>query len=130
MQTDLTQLRPGNIIVVYPRENQEGILSILEIQQSSVLCKMLIPRKGYLFRIQFDEINPLKLNKGWLAKASFIQDPQDPDNWFYTNKSDQYQFTTSSGSFNQALQKRIIYVHELQNVFFQLTGKELTITIS
>ncbi|WP_069661134.1 hypothetical protein [Arcticibacter eurypsychrophilus] len=130
MPTDLTQLRPGNIIVVYPRENQQGILSILEIQKSSVLCRMLVPREGYLFRIQFHEINSLKLDKEWLEKASFVQDPQDSGNWFYTNKRDQYQFTISSGSFNQALKNRINYMHELQNVYFELTGTELTITIS
>lgn len=129
MQIDLTQLRPGNIIVVYPRENQKGILFILEIQKSSILCEMLVPRKGYLFRIQFPEVHAQILNEEWLKRASFIQDPVTTANWFCKNKKTLFQFASSCGTFSEASKRQINYVHELQNEYFELTREELTVTI-
>lgn len=122
---NINQFRPGNIIVVYPREGQEGLLAVSEIQSSSILCDMISPRKGYQFRIQPFEINAVKLTADWLKKASFYSSNESNRIWSLQGTALQFYFNGSTGYFAGSPDKKVSYVHELQNTFHQLTGKEI-----
>lgn len=127
---DIGQLREGNIIVVYPRENQEGILSIKEMHQESVICDMLSPRAGYQFRILLNEINPIRLSNDWLVKASFRQDPDEMSRWLGPDDSLPFHFGGRSGMLGQVEERKVEYLHELQNTYLELTGKKLHVSIN
>lgn len=127
---DIDQLREGNIIVVYPRENQEGILSIREMHQKSVICDMLSPRAGYQFRILLNEINPIRLSNDWLVKASFRQDPDEMDRWLGPDDLLPFRFLGRSGILGHVDERKVEYLHQLQNTYFELTGKKLHVSIN
>jgi hypothetical protein len=127
---DIGQLRAGNIIVVYPRENQEGILSVKELHRESVICDMLCPRTGYQFRIRFNEINPVKLSNEWLVKASFRRDPEDRNKWLGPDNQLHFHFSGKAGVFVDAKNQEVTYLHQLQNTYLDITGKELHITLN
>lgn len=127
---DIGQLREGNIIVVYPRENQEGILSIKEVHRGSVICDMLSPRAGYRFRIQFNEIHPIRLSNDWLVKASFRPDPDEINKWLGPDDKLPFRFSGHSGMPGHVEDREVEYLHQLQNIYLDLTGKPLHITIN
>jgi len=127
---DIGQLREGNIIVVYPRENQEGILSVREMQRESIICDMLSPRAGYQFRIRFNEINPVRLSNDWLVKASFKRDPKESDKWLGPDDHLAFHFSGQTGVFGNAENLEVAYLHQLQNTYLDLTGKDLHITLN
>lgn len=127
---DIGQLREGNIIIVYPRENQEGILSVREMQPGSIICDMLSPRAGYQFRIRFNEINPVPLSSDWLAKAAFRRDSEEQERWLSPDNELHFHFSGDAGVFGNAADREVTYLHELQNTYMELTGKELQITLN
>ncbi|WP_407430754.1 hypothetical protein [Arcticibacter sp.] len=127
---DIRQLREGNIIVVYPRANQQGILAIREVQRESMICDMLSPRKGYQFRIRFSEINPVRLSDEWLVKASFRLDPKESGKWLCPHDQLAFRFSGHAGVFGQAEDHQVEYLHQLQNTYLELTGKKLHITLN
>lgn len=127
---DIGQLREGNIIIVYPRENQEGILSVRELQRGSIICDMLSPRAGYQFRIRFNEINPIRLSNDWLVRASFIRNPKESNSWIGPDEQLPLYFSGQTGILGKAESREIIYLHQLQNTYRELTGKELQITLN
>jgi hypothetical protein len=128
----IKELRIGSLIEVNPRENQIGLLSIVEIQRETIIGEMISPKPGYLFRIKFDEINLIPLSQNWLLKFGFRKEA-DKDVWidnkgliqFYFNENGQKKF-----AFKESLvgDKNINTVHEFQNGFQFLTGEELVIT--
>lgn len=124
---DIGQLKTGNIIVVYPRANQEGILSVREMQQGSIICDMLSPRPGYQFRIRFNEVNPVPLSSEWLTKASFRKASPETGQWIAPDDDLPFLFTGDCGVFSNDLDRQVSYVHQLQNTYRELTGKELHI---
>lgn len=127
---DIGQLREGNIIIVYPRENQEGILCVREMQTESIICEMLSPRAGYQFRIRFNEINPVRLSTDWLLKASFKQDMEKRDRWLCPSNQMSFHFSGKAGAFGNAMDREIMYVHQLQNIYSDLTGKQLHVALN
>lgn len=127
---DIGQLREGNIIVVYPRENQEGLLCVKEMQTESVICEMLSPRAGYQFRIRFHEINPVKLSADWLLKASFKPDVEKRDRWLCPSDQMSFHFSGQAGVFGDDVEREVMYVHQLQNTYSDLTGKTLHVTLN
>lgn len=80
--------------------------------------------------------NPIKINSEWLQKfgGEKIDNPNgtsswvwiiDNQIWMYETWRDHDFFIKSMLNINN--QKNINYVHELQNLYYCLTGKELTI---
>lgn len=89
---------------------------------------------------------PIPLDEEWLVKFGFIESPSYGGNngywtkkWYYDflkkdidfNLASDFDYTIEEGRF--ALMKRpsvmptMYYVHELQNLYFSITGQELTI---
>lgn len=69
-----------------------------------------------------DSWKPISLTEEWLEKFGFEQHPWGWVNQIrLTNKS--YIYQTDNGD-----NVKITYVHQLQNLFYVLTGKELEVT--
>ncbi|WP_207425578.1 hypothetical protein [Pedobacter sp. SYSU D00535] len=129
---DIKRLRPGNLIKISPRENEEGLLLIQEIHKESIIGEMLVPRQGYHFRIKFYEIMPIPLNEKWLEKAGFVQDENNGELWRDSNKRMDFYFS-GLGQKQFYDEEKMIgkfpveFLHDLQNGYLFLTGKELNI---
>jgi len=130
---EIKKLRQGSLIKISPRENEEGYLAIEEIQKDNIIGEMLVPRQGYHFRIKFYEIIPIPLNEKWLEKAGYKQDETDKNLWKDSNNrldffySEENKKFIDSGSLIGKVQ--VEFVHDLQNGYLFLTGKELNIVI-
>lgn len=84
-----------------------------------------------------DNFKPIPLTEEWLLKFDFVKDRE----CFYKNFSNQGEFILFSNKTPVALANRIVkpfyftcktiveleYVHQLQNIYFALTGEELEI---
>lgn len=123
----VNELRTGNLIKVCPRENQEGLLRVKEIQHSSVICEMISPRRGYQFRIRPSEMLPVQLTEEWLTRAGFVPDQEIRNRWRDSRNFADFLFTQTEGRFGIAGSPPVNYVHELQNEYLKITGADLVI---
>lgn len=130
---DIKKLRQGSLIKISPRENEEGYLAIQEIQKDNIIGEMLVPRQGYHFRIKFYEIIPIPLNEKWLAKAGFTQDETDSNLWKDSHQHLDFFFSEKDKKFidkgTMIGKVQVEFVHDLQNGYLFLTGKELNVTV-
>lgn len=99
------------------------------------------PGGGYT-NIYMDSLKPIPLTEEWLTKFGFIKGYQYRKGDFnYWNKekdcSVDVELTLTDTKvessywyrlYEQKRRKHLIYVHELQNLYFALTGKELQTT--
>lgn len=128
---DIKKLRKGSLIKISPRENEEGYLQIEEIQKDNIIGEMLVPRQGYHFRIKFYEIIPIPLTEQWLKKAGYV--PEESDKQLWKDPNDRLDFHFSDKKFvedgRQIGKSPVEFVHDLQNGYLFLTGKDLNITV-
>jgi len=83
--------------------------------------------------ISIESYNPIPLTEEWLVKFGFVRiKSSSPERW---RKPDQINFKfgkwkSSCGIFMKGcngLGRNIDHVHQLQNLYFALTGEELTL---
>ena len=132
---NIRTLRQGSLIKISPRENEEGLLAIQEIQKDNIIGEMLVPRQGYHFRIKFYEIIPIAITEKWLEKAGFVKNTDSNGQWSTPDNNLGFHFTEGGEkkfSSNGVLigSHPVEFVHELQNGYQFLTGKDLSIDIS
>lgn len=128
----VNELRIGNYIKYNGTHEELGYIS--EIQ--SHLYPLNQNKIGINERIDIyysiEKLKPIKITKEWLLKFGFSESNLDEDNSWLNLK---YRFLNFSSDesvfFNKvylSINKMDIicnYVHELQNLYFALTGKEL-----
>jgi hypothetical protein len=126
---EAAELRIGNIVFFHDTEmgkityTHEEIIRGYEIQALEV--------DGYIRDV---EVEPIPLTEEWLLKFGFKQ-----DSYSYIKGVHQKIFSgVMKFDFNETLKDwefsvgyitditRILYVHQLQNLYFALTGEELT----
>lgn len=127
---EISELRLGNLIeqgIVNGIGYNLGVLGVACIENNFMSF-------GNFY--SYSQINPIKLNEEWLLKFGF---DNSLDMIFIKNISDYSQIKllplTSGGDYNgmyalcnySDFQVNIKYVHQLQNLYFALTGEELTI---
>lgn len=132
---NIKTLRQGSLIKISPRENEEGFLAIQEIQKDNIIGEMLVPRQGYHFRIKFYEIIPIPLTEKWLSKAGFTKDTEHDNLWVDGNKKMDFHFSNDGEKLfisngNLIGKNPVEFLHEFQNGYLFLTGKELDIDFS
>lgn len=126
------ELRIGNKVNVI--DNDGGIDTVIEIQRDYCICQ----EYG---SVDWSMVEPIPLSPEWLESFGFRSDLKD---WYWlpTGKNsyiaanphgfylsvtdpDDETFKTDKDEFADKLE--IEYVHQLQNLYFALTGKELTL---
>ncbi len=112
------ELRIGNLI-----DRQDYICKVTKIEEGGIITEPL-EYKGERFVEQ--RVEPIPLTEEWLVKFGFEKLTENA--YTYTGG---YTFTVFfdgerlSTSFWQGNEKK--YVHQLQNLYYALTGEELTI---
>lgn len=117
-----TELRIGNII----RDIESGrIGTVLTLGAKKCTVKMEFSK----LMQDYDEFEPIPLSGEWLLKMGF---ENKKDGKFYHSKFDRTWVSLDSilvKWYGNALGGIMMldYVHQLQNIFFSLTGEELTV---
>lgn len=123
---ELNELRLGNFV-------RQG--KVLEIRANAVKLKYFAENlKNSL--ITYENVKPIKLTEEWLLKLGFVKgkDVGIYNNvfyleGFYISLSEYINiFVDWNDDTNEpTMFYEVCYVHQLQNLYFALTGKELTI---
>ena len=126
------ELRIGNLI-----DRQDYICKVTKIEEGGIITEPL-EYKGERFVEQ--RVEPIPLTEEWLVKFGFnvynkpggytVYIKYKPKTRQYLQKI--YTFKDCYGwdgifAFDGSIQTRIKYIHQLQNLYFALTGEELTI---
>jgi len=122
-----SELRIGNYIEI----NRDQFAKVVTINGESAIVG-ITTRQNFYLTSSF--IRGIELTPEWLERCGCMKCPPSEDRWQYelelpNNNQLEYDFTTLKGwSFNGVcLPKDPEYVHQLQNLYFALTGEELTI---
>ncbi len=133
------ELRIGNLVL----DGKNKIIEVDSISELGIniehgsLTLFFEPFNSFGITDNNDVIKPIPLTKEWLLKFGFlIEENGDVDFSFdFINyglskfEIDQKYYLHIDGNFDRTeTDTRIEYVHSLQNLFFALTGEELTIS--
>lgn len=129
------ELRIGNLVYASHYSSELGVVIVDEILGSGINGEFGY-YGDYTCEYWYNDIKPIPLTEEWLVKFRFeTQYPNATDNnWSNGNK---YLSINSFGGkgFRLNILHNIYngidikYVHQLQNLYFALTGEELTIEI-
>jgi hypothetical protein len=111
------ELRLDNYICI---NNNLHPCRVKEITMSNVVVESI---KENYSEPTINSMNPIPLTEEWLLKFGFIKHVSQSI-WYTLNKVDVWFF---DGKYVNDIDVEIKYVHELQNLYFALTKKELTI---
>lgn len=118
-----TELRIGNIVLLDDEE-----ITLTGIKGNTVFWKDGFDMTG----LTGAEIKPIPLTEEWLLKFGFKPIDERGYSKEIVNKKDNYEYNfvlskVDDGYDNDVCLYTIKYVHQLQNLYFALTGKELII---
>jgi hypothetical protein len=124
-----TELRIGNLI------NYEQTTHIIEtLNQEYCTSKWIDDDICNPYVHNYDNIEPIPLTEEWLIKIGSTKHESAPCKWYQLRNSYieiQYYVDKSNGKSGWVLfdketeMKAMIYVHQLQNLYFALTNEEL-----
>ena len=110
MELKASDLRIGNLIAF-----GKQCCKVYEIQEN---CFYVIGEKERSFKSTSFKLEPIKLNHNLLIKLIIFFD----DNYRFEIKGNR-----TTVYFNEKYLTTLEYLHELQNLYFTLTGSELTV---
>lgn len=117
-----SELRIGNFVEFDGEESKIESISL------GVKSGHVVYLECYGDLILFDHLEPIPLTEEWLVKFGF----EEKDGYFTKNKDDIYNNYTDN-SFDYVINGIVIieikHVHQLQNLYFALTGEELKIQL-
>jgi hypothetical protein len=113
-----TDLRIGNLVLIGKEVNILELVDFADIYENNTIIHFEpIPlTEEWLLNMGFD-----KAINGWFCSKEYL--------WLMQNKLNNQWFANVNGIGNIDC-KRIDYVHSLQNLYFALTGEELTFSTS
>lgn len=123
------ELRVGNYVHVPTLDNE--LYEMSTISRYGRDCSVTDNKLGYQSSIlDIENINPIPLSEEWLINLGF---EEDMSTFYYNAKiASIYLHTPYSGSKNWNVKANggdkltsVQYVHQLQNLFYVLTGEDL-----
>lgn len=123
-----TELRIGNWV---RRLNETNLLKVEMIDSSGNI--KFFGLDEHLFDLEESGIKPVSLTTEILYNSGFEVYHDNPRlEFFYVNKAGYYPFFIYSdreGNFYHNENLELKYLHQLQNLFFALTGNELPVSL-
>jgi len=132
-----TELRIGNFIGMNLEEYPNNFFTALEIGETMKVYEGLITLKGAIIKrvetsfMYVDDFEPIPLTEDWLVRLGF---EKPAHSWngdkFHLSEWDSYplNWCVAMNKNGAVLVEKLKYVHQLQNLYFALTGTELTLT--
>ena len=122
------ELRLGSAV----RHSTLGQATISELDKKS--CRVYINKlhngkiKAVQYRVDYDSINPIPITEEWLLRLGFTYSDINGDSGHWQNFS-VFSFQILGGEEGFVYANRYITtVHQLQNLYQSLCGKELTLS--
>ena len=119
---NIKELRIGNFVVA---ENKGWAVGSIDFFKNEIVLyniNMLAIRKTF----KLDELNPIPVTDDWLYEFGVKDYAEDGSYHYFYNFSDNHIFEIdSNGQSNPVVECK--YIHELQNAWLMLNGKELEI---
>lgn len=132
---EVNELRVGNFVNIsedWYRRNPHLSKTPKQIIVDSINYDGLIGKSIYFangYEIE-DDLEPIPLTKEWLLKFGFnliTSDCESPSDWYFRHDNLTGSIDNLTWKYTHQNRLRIEYVHQLQNIYFALTGEELTI---
>ncbi len=125
-----TELRCGNKVHIsgkeYPNERLVATVGEIHYFGSTLECDFGEGEGEEDCDIDHEDLIPIPLSEEWLIRAGF-EKYSDKEFYIYTSKENEVRFYKSDSDWNLAyFITETRYVHQLQNLYFWLTGEELT----
>ena len=125
-----TELRCGNKVHIsgkeYPNERLVATVGEIHYFGSTLECDFGKGEGEEDCDIDHEDLIPIPLSEEWLIRAGF-EKYSDKEFYIYTSKENEVRFYKSDSDWNLAyFITETRYVHQLQNLYFWLTGEELT----
>ena len=140
------ELRLGNYT-----QDQDGNVLVVDGLESDKIDFKVVDRSKFPLKDGW-KAEPIPINQDWLKKAGFeyaeglrmlVMQPEfelcGPDDYedsvyhhiFFYHSGDSFGFEVSNewGETGNAMLSKIKYVHQLQNLYFALTGEELRLQL-
>ena len=129
-----TDLRIGNVVGIKPTAlHADGCNHLKACFEISELHEDVVFFKGFGVGEHYKDLNPIEITEEWLSKLGLEQledydteySHKDEDVTFiieYSNHTESYHFT---GGMSLMFGNGCKYVHQLQNLYFSLTNREL-----
>jgi hypothetical protein len=119
-----SELRIGNYYNQFGNETKISWVNLKELEsapEGQIWCKPIDLTDEWLLRFGFEK-------KGHGFSDNIYYKQQEWANWAYSVTISETGMVIKHGFMNQWSElKALNYVHELQNLYFALTGEELTI---
>lgn len=120
-----TELRIGNLVNCV----DDRIGPVVEIKSGRVLINMQRNRSTAIdYSYSYDELSPIPLDSSLLIRAGFTKNPSFPDRYNHDYgdhiviRGVEFVYRMPGVSL-----KDVRYLHELQNIHYAISGKELVI---
>lgn len=141
--TQPNELRIGNLLSLNNPEHRPDehgkILKVVGVTEEYPLVQLVHdPNRIMSFGQFWHFIDPIPLDESWLRRAGFVLSPYDEMVWengplticygygsMSKERAYHYGHDYEKGNGYSCLYQPINYVHQLQNLFFALTGTEL-----
>ena len=117
-----SELRIGN----YVWDDYDGVLIVDSISKDSVRLSNTHQETSGKYSLK--QIKPIEIHKDWLLDFGFKKDPNRHYRIYHGRNVPVRLWEISEDDWVCVKSNaRVKYVHQLQNLFFALTGEELTI---
>ena len=120
---DPKELRIGNLVLLY---NDECAITEIGYKESH------LESEHFVTTAIFDIVDPIPITPEWLERMGIYWDiywqGRTDGNWVITEGNEHGNWRIAYGKRrNDIIMWNLKYVHQLQNLYFALTGTELTI---
>jgi hypothetical protein len=132
-----TELRIGNLVNYY---NENIIFEVIGIDKLGLIVKSLHTNEILIEDeetwIELDQFEPISLTEEWLFKFGFEKNAIDRETVIFNQINSTEKLQLFNGRIIYSIlgvsqyewsEAKILMVHQLQNLYFALTGKELKI---
>lgn len=124
---DAKELRIGNYVKYYGNEKAFKIEQINTIKTEAFKKGYVCSEKGYT-HTDIQCLEPIKLTGDWLIKFGLNNEDTEIKDYGIIFIDEEMKFNITgfeSPIYGNCFSKQITFVHELQNLYFFLTGYEL-----
>lgn len=131
---EATDVRPGNLVWYYDLYMNETVFEVEGVLDGFIYCSTLPKSK-----LPLASVHPLSLDTGYLQSLGFVRGEREHgedenvfsykynrnDSVYVRDEGYSFQFLAAAQGQLVPYGRPVVHVHQLQNLFYCLTGKDL-----